>query len=56
MRRDLVARQKASIDEHNQRYEAGEENFTYALNDYSDTTEEEKCQRWYRPMYEERSQ
>ncbi|XP_005191347.1 cystein proteinase inhibitor protein salarin-like [Musca domestica] len=52
MRRQLVAERKAFIDEHNRRYEAGLETFTYGLNSYTDVTEEEKRRRWYRPMVE----
>ncbi|XP_013101312.1 crustapain-like [Stomoxys calcitrans] len=52
MRREIVAKYKAFIDEHNKRYEAGEESFTYELNSFSDITEAEKRMRWARPMVE----
>ncbi|XP_075150006.1 protein CTLA-2-beta-like [Haematobia irritans] len=42
MRRNLVAATKKIIDEHNLKYEAGEESYSMGLNDFSDKTPEEK--------------
>lgn len=46
MRRDLVAKCKAFVEEHNKKFEAGEVSFTCGLNNFSDRTEEEKSRKF----------
>uniref|UniRef100_A0A1I8PLU3 Cathepsin propeptide inhibitor domain-containing protein n=1 Tax=Stomoxys calcitrans TaxID=35570 RepID=A0A1I8PLU3_STOCA len=50
MRRDLVAKSKQFVDEHNKKFEAGEVTFTCGLNGLSDHTPEEmERMHGYRP-------